>query len=324
MHICDKKQAPPVPAFRVTVAIPTFNRLDLLKRSIDSVLIQRYPSLEIIVSDNASTDGTISYLQSLCDPRLKIIFNPKNVGMVANWDRCLMEATGTYFLLLSDDDALLGTDAVMHFVSGFTQNCKDKVGVVFSDVKFDRAGINMIDAPSGQITMYRSVDLIKKYFSGQITIVPCATLMRTSDLQDFGGYGSSGANLAADTCAWMTLAFTYGWVARIPQQLSIYRIHQSLSSASIEVWSKDFEIMRSILICHEDKMANGDLHDVEQALDSAFNLIPLGYIVRKYKYEDNYGLFSAFRDFIVWRRRLLSLANAAYLLKVIFKKIKNS
>ncbi|MHB1200381.1 MAG: glycosyltransferase [Polaromonas sp.] len=317
-----KTQLPEI--FRVTVAIPTFNRLDLLKRSIESVLAQNYPELEIVVSDNASTDGTKSYLLSLRDPRVKILLNSENIGMVANWDRCLKAATGCYFLLLSDDDALLGGDAVDQFVNGFTQTGAEKIGVVFSDVKLERAGRTMLDAPSGKKTMYSSVELITTYFSGQVSIVPCATLMRTKDLQEFGGYASFGANLAADACAWMSLALKYGKVARVAESLSVYRIHQSLSSSSVEIWDEDFKKMRLILRTHQKQMTRSEFLDVERAVDSAFNLIPLGYIVRSLKYDDKYGLLSTLNDFILWRKRLLSLNSIYFILKIIcFKIVKN-
>ena len=46
----------------VTIYMPTKNRLGLLKRAVDSVLWQRYKNIELIVVDDASTDGTQAYL----------------------------------------------------------------------------------------------------------------------------------------------------------------------------------------------------------------------------------------------------------------------
>jgi glycosyltransferase involved in cell wall biosynthesis len=86
------------------VAIPTFNRVCLLARAVESAMAQSYEDVEIVVSDNCSQDGTRDYLQTLTDPRIRVLLQLSNGGMVKNWDSCLAQATGEYFLLLSDDD----------------------------------------------------------------------------------------------------------------------------------------------------------------------------------------------------------------------------
>ena len=50
----------------VSVGIPTYNRVDWLKGAIDSVLNQNYSNIDIVVCDNASTDGTEKFMQEYC------------------------------------------------------------------------------------------------------------------------------------------------------------------------------------------------------------------------------------------------------------------
>ena len=96
---------------RLSLIIPTFNRAGMLAEALDSALAQTYPHLEIIVSDNASTDGTAELMARYQDPRLRYHRNPTNLGMVGNWRQALRDlATGDFFLLLSDDDCLLEPD----------------------------------------------------------------------------------------------------------------------------------------------------------------------------------------------------------------------
>ena len=59
----------------VTVAIPTFNRSQLLKKSLQSVLAQTHADLEVLVLDNASVDDTPTVVKALSDPRVKYLRN---------------------------------------------------------------------------------------------------------------------------------------------------------------------------------------------------------------------------------------------------------
>ncbi|MFN3265802.1 MAG: glycosyltransferase family 2 protein [Deinococcales bacterium] len=90
----------------VTIGIPTFERVEMLKQALNSALQQTYENLEIIVSDNASSDATFAFMQQINNPRVRYIRQESNLGMVGNWNACLAAARGDYFLLLSDDDLL--------------------------------------------------------------------------------------------------------------------------------------------------------------------------------------------------------------------------
>jgi glycosyltransferase involved in cell wall biosynthesis len=102
----------------VSVGIPTFNRAAMLKRSIESVLSQDYEKIEIIVSDNASTDDT----QAVCHevrknyPNVKYIKQSNNIGPTANFADVLKRASGEYFMWLGDDD-WIDPSYVSHCVS---------------------------------------------------------------------------------------------------------------------------------------------------------------------------------------------------------------
>ncbi|HWM09615.1 MAG TPA: glycosyltransferase family 2 protein [Solirubrobacteraceae bacterium] len=91
----------------VSVAIPTFNRRETLRRAVESALAQTHEDLEVVVSDNASTDGTEDLLRELGrDGRLRVVRQPVNRGMVANLDAVLRLTRGDAAMLLSDDDWL--------------------------------------------------------------------------------------------------------------------------------------------------------------------------------------------------------------------------
>lgn len=90
----------------VSAIITTHNRRDLLKRAIDSVLVQTYPNIELIVVDDASDDGT----SEVCnDKRIKYIYIPKSESHGGNYARNLGIKTskGEYCAFLDDDDCWL-------------------------------------------------------------------------------------------------------------------------------------------------------------------------------------------------------------------------
>src|SRR6202158_1049041 len=91
---------------RVFVTIVTFNSGRFIKRCLESVLAQRYPNTEVIVIDNASTDGTIDILEQFED-RCQIIYNEENVGFAAAQNQAIGLASGYWILTLNPDVLLL-------------------------------------------------------------------------------------------------------------------------------------------------------------------------------------------------------------------------
>jgi len=92
----------------VSIMVPVFNRRDLLAGCLKSALSQTCRDLEVVVVDNASTDGTWDVCREFArlDARVRIFRNDENLGPVRNWQRCFKEAQGRYGKLLFSDDVL--------------------------------------------------------------------------------------------------------------------------------------------------------------------------------------------------------------------------
>jgi hypothetical protein len=91
----------------MSVCIPTFNRAEMLRGAIASVLAQSLEDFELVISDNASTDHTHDVVTAIRDPRVRYVRQPANVGAVQNFNRCLALARGNYVALFHDDDLML-------------------------------------------------------------------------------------------------------------------------------------------------------------------------------------------------------------------------
>lgn len=91
---------------RVSVTIVTYNSGRFIKRCLESVLAQHYLNKEIIVVDNASSDGTVDILEQFED-RCRIIYNDENIGFAAAQNQAIRASKGDWVLTLNPDVLLL-------------------------------------------------------------------------------------------------------------------------------------------------------------------------------------------------------------------------
>lgn len=92
----------------VTIGIPVRNRETSISAAAFSALNQTYRNVEIIISDDASTDGTRGLIEYLAarDPRVKLDFQRAPLGLYGNFKRCVELASGSYFMWLASDDEI--------------------------------------------------------------------------------------------------------------------------------------------------------------------------------------------------------------------------
>lgn len=90
----------------ITIGMPVYNGLPHLRAAIDSLLKQSYANLEIVISDNASDDGTSEYCRALAEvhPRVQYLRNEMNLGPARNFQQVLLRARGRYFMWAAHDD----------------------------------------------------------------------------------------------------------------------------------------------------------------------------------------------------------------------------
>jgi glycosyltransferase involved in cell wall biosynthesis len=90
----------------VSVCLPVYNGAPFVRQAVSSALAQTGVDLELLVIDNASTDGTVDIVREFDDPRLRLLCNEANIGAGRNWSRCLSEARGDLVKILCADDWL--------------------------------------------------------------------------------------------------------------------------------------------------------------------------------------------------------------------------
>jgi len=88
----------------VSVIITAYNCEDFIAKALESILEQDYKNLEILVSDDCSTDSTKSVIDSYIDSRIKVFHNDKNQGNLITTNKLFGEATGTFITFQDADD----------------------------------------------------------------------------------------------------------------------------------------------------------------------------------------------------------------------------
>lgn len=90
----------------ITIGLPVFNGADTLAAALETLVRQNYPNLQIIISDNASTDATLAICEEFArrDPRIRITRKQVNEGPVANFRTVLDAAEGEFFMWAAADD----------------------------------------------------------------------------------------------------------------------------------------------------------------------------------------------------------------------------
>jgi glycosyltransferase involved in cell wall biosynthesis len=88
----------------VTVVTPTFNRLELLRESLASVVAQTYPHWQMVIVDDGSTDDTVAAVRAFGDPRVQVIARPHvgHIGMLRNAGAAA--GAGEFIAFLDSDD----------------------------------------------------------------------------------------------------------------------------------------------------------------------------------------------------------------------------
>ena len=133
---------------KVSVIIPTYNRAEFLRSSIESALKQTFTDLEIIVSDDKSTDHTREVVRSFKDRRIKYILNQGNKGVSAARNLGILASEGEYIAFLDDDDEWL-PDKLQRQVEVLDKSKPNICGVYSNRLIIDKLTGNIISDNPG-------------------------------------------------------------------------------------------------------------------------------------------------------------------------------
>ncbi|MBW4674178.1 MAG: glycosyltransferase [Desmonostoc geniculatum HA4340-LM1] len=214
---------------KISVCIPTFNRISLLPCAIASILNQSEQDFELIVCDDGSSDGTPELMSEYTDHRIKYIRHPQNIGKSNNMRSGFDAASGEYFIKFDDDDrltpdflastaAILDQDSSVDFVGTDhwiidINNIRDEAQTLENSLRWGRKNLR-----AGVVDNLLEVVFIDQSF--QIG----ATLFRRQTLQELGFLLPNMQN-CEDNDLFVRLALAGKKGYYLPELLMEYRYH---------------------------------------------------------------------------------------------------
>ncbi|NJK74046.1 MAG: glycosyltransferase [Microcoleus sp. SU_5_6] len=224
----------------VSICIPTYNGEAFIAEAIQSAIDQTYPNIEIIVSDDGSTDKTVAIAQSFqsqTSADFRIVLH-RNYGLSQNWNFCISQAKGEYIKFLFQDD-FLAPECIEKLVAVARQD--SEIGLVFSP-----RGIAIAETESNPILrkassaikdLYKGWSNLKQIQNGQELLAdanclnnpinkigePTTVLIAARVFREIGLFDSELSQYV-DLDMWWRILGNYK-IGFVREQLSALRIH---------------------------------------------------------------------------------------------------
>lgn len=200
----------------ISVLTTAYNRSRYIAETIESVLQSTYQDWEMVISDDCSTDDTVSIAQRYAakDNRIKVYVNEKNLGDYANRNRVAFYASGKYLKYLDSDD-LIFPEALNYMVINMEQHQNAGWGICNF---LPRKGESNLPVCIGNKEAYEF-----HYFNHPIFFAsPGLTIITKNAFDAVGGFGEK--RMVGDFDMWHKLS-NYSPVVLMPDQMIVIREH---------------------------------------------------------------------------------------------------
>lgn len=228
---------------KVSICIPAFNAAQFLPAAIDSALRQEFDEFEVIVSDDASSDGSDAICSRYTDPRFRAFRSDVRLGQAGNWNRCVELARGPYVILLHADDALM--PGYLRRAAGLLDRNPDLRLVHCTARHIDEAGNSLgLQRLFDQDRIDREDKILRSLLLDGCVINPAGVLVRREAFEHAGRF-TDRIVWGVDWHMWIRIALQ-GPMAFLAEPLALYREHgysgtsevmKSGRNASDEVWA---------------------------------------------------------------------------------------
>jgi glycosyltransferase involved in cell wall biosynthesis len=203
----------------VSVLMPAYNCEAYVLEAVSSMLTQTFSDYELLVIDDGSTDSTKKLLESVDDPRLRLVSNEHNIGLIGTLNRGLELAVGRYIARMDADDisAPERLEKQVRFLEAHPE-----IHILGSMVNL----INEHGKAFGAITGYpKDADEIHRYLLRECCLIHPSVMFRRDTVLGAGGYSDS-ARHAEDYDLWLRLS-DHHKIANLPDKLVSYRMHRN-------------------------------------------------------------------------------------------------
>lgn len=264
---------------KVSICIPNYNYGKYIGDTIQSILNQTYKNFELIIVDDASTDNSIEVINSFNDPRISVYVNECNIGITANWNRCLGYVTGEYIAIFHSDD-IYHREIIEHEVNLLSSKNVHIAGTrATSDITMLPKKIKM------KYSIYPPSEFIKFLFVGNTLVCP-SVMIKKECYEDIGEYRED-LFFVEDLEFHLRATVKYGF-AKIENILMFYRQQQQTEKS----WASAFNGQLSAY-----KKRIEEYKILKKTAKGIFRLYP-----NQKEIKDYYMNFIAWQDINIGRR----------------------
>lgn len=266
---------------KFSIIIPTYNRVNYLRDAILSVVGQRYVDFEIIVIDNASTDGTEIMMRQFESNSLVNYFrNDTNIGMIENWSKALYNyCNGDWVMILSDDDLIIDNDYLFRAKLLIESNIDIVLVHANRIVKADNEEFHLgrflpeiCDGKWMFLNYLKNHNVMYTFVTG---IFKKEIAFKVNAFKTFDVVGS-------DTMEFLKISL-YGNIGFIKDFVAIYRIHDNnpyfrfgvdyLLSTNIETFNAPYKVAKSLAYFDDKQLDKWRKRLIRQYVESNFREI---------------------------------------------------
>lgn len=256
----------------VSVIIPTYNRAELLKRAIDSVLRQTYNDYELIVVSDGSNDQTDKVVAAYTDPRIMYLKHEKPKGASATRNTGIRIAKGKYVAFLDDDDEWLPQK--LEIQVPIIEKSSSKVGLIYAWMEYYENGKSIkIHTPSIKGNVFEEM-LDKQAIGG------CPTIIIKREVIERIGYFDEHLLRGNDGDYWrrITKFYNVDYVPRILAKINI----DSENRISENTWENIQNAINGYKKRIKDFNNDFERHPIQKS--NVFFLIAINYFrIKEYK-----------------------------------------
>lgn len=231
----------------VSIVLPTFNRLEFLPATIDSVLAQTFSQWELIIADDGSADEAKRYLQSLRDPRIKVIWLQHTGKPSVVTNAAIRAASGKYIAFLDSDDLWLPHKLAAQ-IGSLSRHCSRH----WSYTRFA-----LIDAAGRALPSTRDRDrpapagwILGKILDSQAVVAQPSVIVDRSLLEQIGAFDED-LTMCYDDDLWLRLAAKCE-IDSVDEPLTLIRRHAQHSGSDALAWSDRRRVFEKALRRNEN------------------------------------------------------------------------
>jgi glycosyltransferase involved in cell wall biosynthesis len=216
---------------KYSIILPAFNGGEYLKQCVGSILKQSYVGFNLLVLDSGSTDGSVEWMKSVNDSRIKVHTSSKRLSIEENWSRIISVPKNEFMTIIGHDD-LLEKDYLQKM---------DELIHRHPDASLYQSHFHFIDENGNVIRRCKrmqknisSDQLLELFLTSSIDTIGTGFIFRSKDFSELGGMPLYPKLLFSDMELWQKLA-AKSFLSVEQANLFFFRRHAEATTASTDV-----------------------------------------------------------------------------------------